>query len=284
VHGWRMPANEALGWGDTMFKRLWHRGYKGRFATFRWPTFTGSPVSAKYNESEYRAWKSGRALKQFVDGLPYANAKNICAHSMGNIVVGSAIKQGMKINNYILMQAAVPSGAYNVNQANFQPFVDKDATDPTPDGASDLGYREFLGGLSGNLVNFYNDRDEALRAWNINNAGDGILPAFKPNRFITATQSYGYNPAYALGQRSTLVGLTTARLALDPHESMSFVSRSRTITVGRESTSGSVSGNHNLDSTYNFGGEHSAQWTWAIQKLKPFYDRMLEEYDITTSP
>ena len=284
VHGWRMPYNEAIGWGDTMFKRLWHRGFKGRFATFRWPTYTGLPPFAKYNESEYRAWKSGGALKQFVTGLPYPEAKNICAHSMGNIVVGSALQQGMSVTNYILMQAAVPSGAYNVSQANFRPFVDKDAADPTPDGIDDLGYRGFLGSISGNLVNFYNDRDEALRAWNINNAGNGVLPAFKPNRLITATQSYGYNPTFTLGQRCSLVGFSTDRQVLDHHESMALVARSRTITVGRESTNGSVDGNNDLDGAYNFAGDHSAQWDRVIQDLKPFFNRMLEEYDIPSNP
>jgi hypothetical protein len=285
VHGWRMPYNEAIGWGDTMFKRLWHRGYKGRFATFRWPTFTGSPVLAKYNESEYRAWKSGGALKQFVAGLPYPDAKSICAHSMGNIVVGSALKQSMPITNYILMQAAVPSGCYNVSQANHQPFVDKDAEDPTPDAVADLGYRGFLDNVSGNLVNFYNFQDDALEAWDINNAGLVIenfpdLPAFKPNRNITATQSYGYTPTFTQGQRCSLVGFLTARQVLDPHESMAFVSRSRTLTVGRESTDGSVDVNHDLNDAYAFGDDHSAQWNQAIQEIQPFYYDVLNKYGI----
>lgn len=51
---------------------------------------------------------------------------------------------------------------------------------------------------------------------------------------------------------------------------MAFVASSRTLPVERESTSGSVDGNHNLDSNYSFGNEHSAQWNWTIQELKPF--------------
>lgn len=295
VHGWRMPYDDSVNYAETMFKRLWHRGYKGRFASFRWPTFTSnmfdgwpewlsirdfSPalvdaIVARYNESEYRAWKSGAALKQFVAGLPYPDAKNICAHSMGNIVVGSALKQGMQVNNYVLMQAAVPAGAYNVGQSNHQAFVDNASNDPSPDGASDLGYRGYLTNVSGSLINFYNFEDDALEAWDENNI------RFKPNDWITATQSYGYIPALSEGQRCKLVGLLTARQVFDPHESMAFVACSLTLAVGREPTGGSVGGgNHDLNSNYSFGDEHSAQWSWRIQQLKPFYDELINKLEV----
>jgi hypothetical protein len=43
VHGWRQSPEQATSYAETMFKRLWQRGYKGRFAAFRWPTFYGGP-------------------------------------------------------------------------------------------------------------------------------------------------------------------------------------------------------------------------------------------------
>ena len=70
----------------------------------------------------------------------------------------------------------------------------------------------------------------------------------------------------------------------DHHESMSLVARSRTITVGRESTNGSVDGNNDLDGAYNFAGDHSAQWNRVIQDLKPFFNRMLKEHSIPSNP
>ena len=36
---------------------------------------------------------------------------------MGNIVVGSALIEGMTINNYALMQAAVPAACYDEREA-----------------------------------------------------------------------------------------------------------------------------------------------------------------------
>ena len=277
VHGWRMIYSESISWAETMYKRLWHRGFKGRFAFFRWPTFTGLPILARYNESEYRAWKCGTALKQFVASLPYHEAMNVCAHSMGNIVVSSGLKQGMQVNNYLLMQAAVPSGCYNINQPDHQPFVDHGVGDPNPDGASDLGYRGFLEGISGNLANFYNFQDDALEAWDINNT------VFKPNRSITASQSYGYEPTNTEGRRCALIGPLAFRLVLDAHESMAFVASSRTITAGREETGGVVDSDHSLDA-YDFGDEHSAQWNRRIQQLVPFYNRMLDEFGIPFLP
>jgi hypothetical protein len=52
------------------------------------------------------------------------------------------------------MRAALPSGCYNVNQADHQPFVEDAAGDLSPDGSSDIGYRGFLDNITGNLVNF----------------------------------------------------------------------------------------------------------------------------------
>jgi alpha-tubulin suppressor-like RCC1 family protein len=34
VHGWRMSPESAGNYAETMFKRVWHRGFKGRFAAF----------------------------------------------------------------------------------------------------------------------------------------------------------------------------------------------------------------------------------------------------------
>jgi esterase/lipase superfamily enzyme len=107
-----MTYEESYNFAETMFKRLWQNGYRGRFAAFRWPTFYApDPLApaAKYNESEYRAWYSGHALKQFVDALAPGYSRSITAHSMGNVVTGSALKQGMSINRYVLLQAAIPA-------------------------------------------------------------------------------------------------------------------------------------------------------------------------------
>jgi hypothetical protein len=134
VHGWKMFEHEAIGFAETMYKRLWHQGYKGRFAFFRWPTYAHEGFGiinfdiangiaaflAKFNESEYRAWRYGESLKQYVESLPSDYTMNMAAHSMGNITAGSALIRGLSVNNYALLQAAVPASCYDTDTSLFQ--------------------------------------------------------------------------------------------------------------------------------------------------------------------
>ena len=119
VHGWNISNDRARNFfADTMFKRLWQRGFKGRFAALYWPTlydsFLGIPYT--YNASEYRAWKCGESLKQFISSLPSGYTKNLVAHSMGNIVVGSALRKGVRsVTNYAMLNAAVPAICYDAS-------------------------------------------------------------------------------------------------------------------------------------------------------------------------
>src|SRR5947207_8600156 len=97
VHGWRLSPNDAANFAETMFKRVWWRGFRGRFAAVRWDTYynrsdhgwlpyAGQAIDAylsKYNDSEHNAWLSGPALRAFVNSLPGDYTKHIVAHSMG---------------------------------------------------------------------------------------------------------------------------------------------------------------------------------------------------------
>ncbi len=42
VHGWSMTYDAYLNFSETMFKRLWHQGFKGRFCSFRWDPLLAS--------------------------------------------------------------------------------------------------------------------------------------------------------------------------------------------------------------------------------------------------
>lgn len=129
VHGWRMTELESKSWSETTFKRLWQLGYKGRFATFRWATFSDDthppiggydfPSKLTYNRSEYRSWLCGRALAQFVNGLPYQGHRYLVAHSMGNVIAGKALQEGMKVDRYAMCNAAMAAMSYDGNITNF---------------------------------------------------------------------------------------------------------------------------------------------------------------------
>jgi esterase/lipase superfamily enzyme len=81
----------------------WHDGAS------EWLPLGGGAIDAylaHYNDSEYTAWHTAAALKNFVNGLSFEN-KNLAAHSMGNIVTGEALRQGMAVKNYALMQHGI---------------------------------------------------------------------------------------------------------------------------------------------------------------------------------
>ena len=140
VHGWNMAPWEKEAYASTMFKRMWHQGYKGRFGAFRWPTFWGltgpswgDPNGenfhpAHFNGSEQRAWNSASRLKALIENRASVfglNKIRLYAHSMGNIVCGEALRQfgssGLPaysssqapVHSYIAAQAAISSHVYD---------------------------------------------------------------------------------------------------------------------------------------------------------------------------
>ncbi len=125
VHGWNMEPWEKSAYASTMFKRLWHQGYKGRFGAFRWPTFWfASPIPPldHFNASEQRAWNSAAPLKALIAGRAAifnitASKVRLYAHSMGNIVASECLRQfgpeGAPVHTYIAAQAAISSHVFD---------------------------------------------------------------------------------------------------------------------------------------------------------------------------
>ena len=151
VHGSNISYDNAVENGETMFKRLYWQGYNGRFVLFYWDTLVGpfgGDVPAHYNYNEYRAFKYGLALKHYVENsLPTGYVKNVVGHSMGNMVISSALyprgaMPGMTCQNVILMQAAVPASCFNSGAAIYSDLINMEIPQTTPDDfASQRGYR-----------------------------------------------------------------------------------------------------------------------------------------------
>ena len=293
VHGWNVTRDEGVNFSETMFKRLWWQGYNGRFVSFLWPTLTG--VSS-FNTSEWIAWKTGKCLQNYVQNylqheMPFYPI-NVGAHSMGNVVVGSALKRGMRVNTYIPMEAALPSGCYVDSVNNYPPFLAAESQKATPDG-SDNGYRLSLAAAAGQfnrLVSFFNIDDFALATgtsfYILNTNWEQNQLSYKPNRFSNGF--YDFVPTAPEGQRSVFYfGDFNDRLVLDPHETMSFVARSRSKAFGAETHSASLVNQLggvavNLETLSGFGGardDHSGQFNRPIQQLDSFYSRLLMELE-----
>ena len=293
VHGWNQSPDGASNFAETMFKRLWNRGFKGRYAAVRWNTHWSSAFNnvpgigqtlsaylADYNDSEHEAWLAGEALKSFVISLPGAT-KNVIAHSMGNVVVGGALRRGMTIDNYALLHGAVPASCYDTGSYLEQPqapgafgYTYWDMRTPDDDLGPltrGLAYRGRLAATSGNLVNFYLPQDRATTyAWEFNNR------VFKPQaRFF-------YDRNELDGSRLWKNESFIRRSLTDPEEAMPYADQSWSKLVGAESrTAGSISGSVDLNALFGFIDEHSAEFDRNIQRTEPFTRELLRRLGIS---
>ena len=125
VHGWNLPPWERDAFAETMFKRLYWQGYKGKFGAFQWPTtynnYNDYQSILTYDDGEYTAWRSAVPLSGLLSSLhgTYGDGIHVLAHSMGNVVTGEALRiaaqagTGQLVNTYVASQAAVPGHCYD---------------------------------------------------------------------------------------------------------------------------------------------------------------------------
>ena len=299
VHGWRMTNVEAETWAQTNFKRLWHVGYKGRMAAFFWPTYNAetSPIAGgrmTYNESEYRAWLSGPALAAFVNSLPNTHARYLTAHSMGNVVVGSAFRAKMAfVIRYAMFNSAMSAMAYDGMQVQFPDRVSPDThADPATNfyGLSNklnpITYHP--DGPETAIINFYLANDFALRSWDVNHALN------KPNSPVAnlGTPLYAYVPSKeVLSINETRLYKYLSLSSLNVHnvkelsEALAFVTKSRSHAAGRvPNVAGSVSSNVPLADYGENDSEHSAEWVWSIQDMYPCFEELMRRFQLPTIP
>jgi len=322
VHGWSMDSQYSINFSETMFKRLWHQGFNGRFSMFRWDPIVVKTVAnieasnGEYNRSEHRAWVYGAALKSFAGSLKNEGFDvSLVGHSMGNIVCGSAMREGLSVENYLLMEAAVPAGCFdesggrNIGGINgFKAFWDQEALEPTPDyyqapgGKMTKGYRGFLKNIGNNaerLVNFHNSDDFALatgQKYGLDTNWQKNQIDYKPDGNGGTIWRYFYIPTIVKeANRARLrVSSFNGRTVTHPWERMSFVARPRSKAMGavNDSTENpapnvAIIENINLRTLYNFGrdpSDHSGQFNRNIQSLDELYNVIKEICQPPNSP
>jgi len=301
VHGWNVSPDGASAVAETMFKRVWWRGFKGRFTAFRWNThwaaaldnvpFIGEQLDAylaDFNDSEHRAWLAGSLLKFYIENST-ATHLNLVAHSMGNIVAGSALRKGGIVENYAMLHAAVPASRYDERFVLRQPIalgvLNKLYWDtPTPDDDDDiitrsLAYRGQLAQVQGNLINFCLPEDRATTlAWEFNN--DSLKP----------TLGFGYERNAMPGSKlRKLEAPGVYRPLTDPEEAMPYADQSWSKAAGAEPrTAGVVGATTNLsDEQYSLSGgsggfndEHGAEFDRSYQQLQTFYRDLLRRLNL----
>lgn len=122
VHGYNVNEDSAIGWASEVFKRFWQAGVKAKFVGVDWngdksqlyfPLPYWGTVAPNYYVNVENAFNSAASLKTELDKLN--GPKVVLGHSLGNVLVSSAIcDKGLECK-YYLLNAAVAGEAYNKN-------------------------------------------------------------------------------------------------------------------------------------------------------------------------
>jgi len=112
LHGFNVTPEQARAWNAEMFKRLWQSGSNARFHGVTWKGDDGLISGFHYHENVFNAFMAAPHLADYANGL--SGQKTVMAHSLGNMVVSSAIADhGMSVDTYFMLNAAVPAEAYD---------------------------------------------------------------------------------------------------------------------------------------------------------------------------
>ena len=112
MHGYNVTSADARTTFAEVFKRFFHAGLNGRFFGVEWygnPPAFGAP---HYHQAVVNAFATAQAYKDFITSFP--GSTSIAAHSLGNLVVGSAIHDhGLEgFAQYFAIDASVALEAY----------------------------------------------------------------------------------------------------------------------------------------------------------------------------
>lgn len=121
LHGYNVNQKQARGWQAEFFKRLWWSGSKAQFWGVTWygseSQVPGANFTPNYQLNVIHAFGTAPIFRQFIDELrdkTAVNKINVAAHSLGNLVVSSAISDhGAPIDRYFMLNAAVAAEAYD---------------------------------------------------------------------------------------------------------------------------------------------------------------------------
>lgn len=282
IYGWlksgeglyEMATTQA---GETIFKRLWHRGYRGRLTFFHWPT-----VKPKYAygllESEYRSYKSAPALIDFVSTIPKNKRLHVTAHSLGCVLLTEALKLGLEAEDALLQVGAIPAAAYDTRPVLTLPDM---ADVVTPVTAEEGGYLGYIESTKTPAYAMYNFADVTFFGWNI--AQKQMKPTSKRGGY-----RYAWDSKAPPGERARLyykTGLLGSdyRIVTDPHEIMAFIAKSKTHALGAETrVHGQIRRVFDLArSPFDFHTGHVVGWTRSAHETTAFYNLLLDIWNIS---
>ena len=252
VHGYNVDETAARAWSAEMFKRLWQSGSRAMFTAVTW--YGNDSQGALYlgNTPDYysnvdHALATAGAFGSAVAALP-GTARYVAAHSLGNMMVSSAIAEhGLSVARYFMLNAAVPLEAYdpnavtaamrnNMTPGDWRPYALRLRASHwhelfgTADARRDLTWKGRFAAIR-NAVNYYSTEEEVLAnadggehpilsanfAWANQETRKGVWPAFLPgNNEAGWSFNADYdvnNPDYVGGGDPLTIHLTPAQAA-----------------------------------------------------------------------
>jgi hypothetical protein len=240
------------------------------------------------------AWESGQPLETFLAGLnnKYPSNVYVMAHSMGNVVVGEALRlatqegAGEIVNTYVASQAAVSARAYDNT-------IPADATNlyalegyavKTPDTEGHYytnGAPPYFNGIGGAafFVDYYNQVDWALNLWVGDQGQKPQVPYFYNGP--TPSDPSGYFEARAFqSPRNLFFGTNTYEIFAMCAQSYSLALGAETSIADRFSETPSI----NLHGApYNFGDEHpghSEQFRFDNMTTAAYWNQLSNSYGL----
>lgn len=212
VHGYNVNENAARGWNAEMFKRLYQSGLRAKFTAVVWHgnqgQWIGTSITPDYWENVTNAFITSSHVASAVNALE--GTKIIAGHSLGNMVVTSAIKDhSLSVSKYYQVDAAVALQAYDQTMEQKNQMRSPDWQHPTEglypdrvwaanwywlfpasDGRSKLTWRQRFGPVA-NAHNFYSTGEEVLNNSNGTVPGLGAEKSWTLQEMVKGTGHIG---------------------------------------------------------------------------------------------
>lgn len=179
LHGFNVTEKDGRAWNSEIFKRLWVSGFNARFWGVVWAGDLGSVNALSYHYNVHSAFITARDLSLFIQNN-ISGESVILAHSLGNMVVASAIQDyGLNPAKFFMLNAAIPSEAFNASyyeNSSSSDFV-HDLWREYPseswtsnwhslfdagDDRSKLTWKNRFVNVTNNVYNFYSSGDEVF--------------------------------------------------------------------------------------------------------------------------
>jgi chitodextrinase len=289
VHGYNMQEFEKQRWLETMYKRLWHLGYKGRVGGFSWPC---SDSALPYDRSEERAWQSAVQLNTLLSSLKTAGYRvHVLGHSQGNVVVGEALRQWKEagstvalVRTYVASQAAIQAHCYDASAALIPGFAGSLSDDGTPNvyasylftGAPYMSAAA-MSSTATRFRNFENPDDYALTG---NSAGFPVHPGWQLNQRLKPDESLGYHYDGTFSGPAGTLEFPNERFQI-----FAYCAEGRSFALGSTAAEGVFSGgDYNLKNQLGYGLEHiwhSGQFRCSMAERYQYWGALMQGADLT---